>query len=319
MARRRTRNARGRPEGNPNRLSRSRRSSRASSEAEAAKPVARGEAQAPAAIMATAAGSGPHLELYHDSKHTSSFNLAGASSWTITARGCSVVINHPSVSRLPRLRGGRRLLPDGRVDARHAPRRAGARAEAAGAPRRRRAREHRLGGDRWCRGACWRRCSRRRARRRRGSRRRRRRGRRRRRPTDRPTTTRLRRAAERRARRGRRAAGGRALEAAAAAKAAAEAEADEDARERMGIPLNFGKAKATQGDAHAGFERGGAAVAGPKGKKGKGIQMAAKLGTGLNVPAATPTLVALQERRRRRRPRRRRARRSRRSRPQRPR
>ena len=51
--------------------------------------------------MATAAGSGPHLELYHDSKHTSSFNLAGASSWTIgRSLECSVVINHPSVSRL---------------------------------------------------------------------------------------------------------------------------------------------------------------------------------------------------------------------------
>ena len=250
--------------------------------------------------MATAAGSGPHLELYHDSKHTSSFNLAGASSWTIgRSLECSVVINHPSVSRLHariyeedggfyltdmgsthgtrlaeqalepkqpvRLVDGvrvsigsteRSLVPRGML----AQMLEAARAAAARQQAEEAARQAAAEADD---------------------------------DDDDEVAPRGKSAAH---------AEGAALlagvpsEAAAAAKAAAEAEADEDARERMGIPLNFGKAKATKGDAHAAFERGGAAVAGPKGKKGKGIQMAAKLGTGLNVPAATPTLVALQER-----------------------
>ena len=244
--------------------------------------------------MATAAGSGPHLELYHDSKHTSSFNLAGASSWTIgRSLECSVVINHPSVSRLHAQiyeeDGGFYLTDMGST---HGTRLA----EQALEPKQP---VRLVDGVRVSIGSTERslvprgmlaQSSRRRARRRRGSRRRRRRGRRRRRP---PTTTRLRRAA--RAPRTPRAprcwracprGGG-------PAKAAAEARPTRTRASGWGFRSTLG----SEGD--PGRRTPALSAAAPrwrdKGKKG-GVQMAAKLGTGLNVPAATPTLVALQER-----------------------
>uniref|UniRef100_A0A7S0JCP2 FHA domain-containing protein n=1 Tax=Calcidiscus leptoporus TaxID=127549 RepID=A0A7S0JCP2_9EUKA len=90
-------------------------------------------------------------------------------------------------------------------------------------------------------------------------------------------------------------------------KAAAElaAQDHEDEEIRAHLPMHFGKTQQKEAASlekqHAAYARedGGVKIVGSHKGKGKKplLKMAPKLGTGLNVPAATPTLVALQQQR----------------------